>query len=779
MATETDPLRRTSIGVVAQLPGARLAGPRTNSALQLAESLRDINPEARQLMQGIAEDRAAKAQAQAKKDAIEASGSLLADAVREGKIKPTQNPWYVQAYNREAAAIRAQSALQDLQVQSTSWEEQDDPQAFNERWRKEVGAVSEGFDGEDYAAGFTAVEGAVTSQVLQSNVARNSARIETERTQNLAALSTDALQQALRQNGGALTPNQAWAALAPAREQWFSTGGDETQWNKIIVGAVTSAAYGAKDKNLLDLLKAPELLHGPSEIGGVGPIGTSGPYQGPVNSIKEVPVPPSVPGGPAATKQVVVATAPVRRGFTLARPVEGPVTSGYGQRKRPMKGASTSHLAIDIGGKLGTPIKAQATGKVVSAGRNGGLGLSVRVDYGNGVQAIYSHLNSVEVKPGDLVAAGQKVGGMGKTGIATGVHLDYRVEVNGKRVNPETFNGQVGGEFEGQTPAEVPQAQVLPGFPGQDQPFDTGQQAPVNRYGAGPSLYGMPGVADQVESDRYRIGEAAMAQATEQMRLLDGQRSAKGYQGRDFLYQKYGTAVITGGVTRQQMVEDLSAQGLSVPEIAKALNFLNNDLGDSVGVANAQVTARGQDPGTAKALLDLQVRGATQGYTEEYGQQVGQLVLDGTISGNDARSMIGGALNKSDRDEAEQRTDAREQRAQQRYDESQKLVGSYSDLREEASNLVARVISKGEGLLPGQARRFRDPNLSKRYLREVQGAMQAHLAAHPKDWDGALAAGKAAAAYILNNLSTMAEGGTVSKQPSSSAAPSSGSNPRR
>ena len=74
---------------------------------------------------------------------------------------------------------------------------------------------------------------------------------------------------------------------------------------------------------------------------------------------------------------------------------------------------------------------------------------------------------------------------------------------------------------------------------------------------------------------------------------------------------------------------------------------------DSVGVANAQVAARGQDPGSAKALLDLQVQGLKNGYSDAYGEQIGQMVLDGTISGDDARQMIAGAISKSNSLEAE------------------------------------------------------------------------------------------------------------------------------
>lgn len=743
MARSTDPLRRDNLEVVARLPTARVEAPRTNAALQLADSLARLTPEAQRTMQGIAEKRAESARAQAKKDAIQASGAQLADAVRSGTIRPTQNPWYVDAYNRESAAIRATDGLQKLQTQSAGWDEKDDPQAFAERWRKEVGSFAEGFEGTEQIAGFSAAEQAVTSQVLQQNVARNAQRIETERVNNLGMLASDAIGRAYVSSGGRLSPNQVWDAIAPAREQWFATGGDQDGWNKIVVAAVTSTAYGTKQEGILDLLRAPELLYGPSDAGTFEVIAPDSAYQG-VTVTQVDPGPSEVAsGGEAAQAAPTLTVSAPKRGFSLAMPVEGRISSGFGQRAAPMAGASTDHGGIDIAAPAGTPIKAQAVGRVVSAQREGNAGNVVRVDYGNGVVASYAHMSSFSVQEGDMVAPGQSLGGVGRTGNATGNHLHYVLRVNGERVDPTQFRGQVGGEFAGVTQSSPQAVPSQPGFPGADRPYQS--QPLQNTYAAGPSLYGLPGVADQIESDRYRISAAAEAAPLQRMRELENQRKERAFAGRDFIYQRYGTAVLTGGVTRNQIIEDLGGQGFSAPEIALALNFIRDPLSDSVAVANAQVAARQQNPGNAVNILDLALRGTQEGYSPGYEQQVQDAILRGDISGSEGQSMVQGSLSRTRQIESEARADRSEARAQARFDEANSPgegAKTATALKQQADNLAAAtavVVQRVTGV---------------RNVDEIEAAVganilrvaRAHLATNPGDWDGAYAAARAEAA---------------------------------
>lgn len=119
-------------------------------------------------------------------------------------------------------------------------------------------------------------------------------------------------------------------------------------------------------------------------------------------------------------------------------PVSGPITSGFGARTPPTKGASSYHPAIDIAAPAGTPVKAAAGGIVVTSGRMGGLGNVVIVDHGGGTISEYGHLSELIAQRGQRVEQGQVIGKVGSTGISTGAHLDYRVKTGGRYVDPRT-----------------------------------------------------------------------------------------------------------------------------------------------------------------------------------------------------------------------------------------------------------------------------------------------------------------------------------------------------
>jgi murein DD-endopeptidase MepM/ murein hydrolase activator NlpD len=121
---------------------------------------------------------------------------------------------------------------------------------------------------------------------------------------------------------------------------------------------------------------------------------------------------------------------------TFINPTEGRVTSGFGPRRAPTAGASTFHRGIDIAAPAGTAVKAAAGGVIVHAGKLGGLGNAIIVDHGGGTITEYGHLSSVLVQRGQRVGQGQQIGGVGNTGISTGAHLDYRVKVGGRYVDP-------------------------------------------------------------------------------------------------------------------------------------------------------------------------------------------------------------------------------------------------------------------------------------------------------------------------------------------------------
>lgn len=79
---------------------------------------------------------------------------------------------------------------------------------------------------------------------------------------------------------------------------------------------------------------------------------------------------------------------------------------------------------------------ASDNGTIVEAGWKGGYGNAVVIDHGNGTRTLYGHLSSINVKKGQVVEKGQKIGVMGSTGNSTGTHLHFEIHVNGSHINP-------------------------------------------------------------------------------------------------------------------------------------------------------------------------------------------------------------------------------------------------------------------------------------------------------------------------------------------------------
>lgn len=94
------------------------------------------------------------------------------------------------------------------------------------------------------------------------------------------------------------------------------------------------------------------------------------------------------------------------------------------------------HLGFDLAVTANVPISASQRGVVVHADYLGIYGNCVIVDHGLGVQSLYAHLSSIDVKTGDTVEKGQQLGRSGMTGLAGGDHLHFTTLVGGEQVNP-------------------------------------------------------------------------------------------------------------------------------------------------------------------------------------------------------------------------------------------------------------------------------------------------------------------------------------------------------
>ena len=140
---------------------------------------------------------------------------------------------------------------------------------------------------------------------------------------------------------------------------------------------------------------------------------------------------------PVAAVQGAYASGAASTDFPV-RPLEGRMTSPFGQRLHPVDGKEQVHLGTDIAAAAGTPIVAPAPGKVRFAGRRGGYGIVVEIDHENGYVTRYAQLQEHNVEKGDRLRAGQEFAKVGSSGRSTGPHLHVEVILNGEHVDPET-----------------------------------------------------------------------------------------------------------------------------------------------------------------------------------------------------------------------------------------------------------------------------------------------------------------------------------------------------
>lgn len=103
-----------------------------------------------------------------------------------------------------------------------------------------------------------------------------------------------------------------------------------------------------------------------------------------------------------------------------------------------------NHEGVDLGGRRDTPILAAHDGVVVYVGSEfRGYGKMILLEYDHEWATLYAHLDNVDVSPGEVVKAGYDMGGMGRTGAATGVHLHFELLHNRKPVDPLPFLGRI------------------------------------------------------------------------------------------------------------------------------------------------------------------------------------------------------------------------------------------------------------------------------------------------------------------------------------------------
>jgi len=117
-------------------------------------------------------------------------------------------------------------------------------------------------------------------------------------------------------------------------------------------------------------------------------------------------------------------------------PVRGWVSSGFGRRGSPFTGEDMMHGGLDISAPMSTPVKAPAAGIVIASGPEKSLGNVIVVSHGYGFKTLYAHMSKLRVRTGQNVKRGDLIGEVGNTGLSTGPHLHYEIELNGAAVDP-------------------------------------------------------------------------------------------------------------------------------------------------------------------------------------------------------------------------------------------------------------------------------------------------------------------------------------------------------
>jgi murein DD-endopeptidase MepM/ murein hydrolase activator NlpD len=119
------------------------------------------------------------------------------------------------------------------------------------------------------------------------------------------------------------------------------------------------------------------------------------------------------------------------------------ISSPFGPRILPGKPlAGTYHYGIDLPAPAGAAVRAAAAGDVVTLHRRGPGGLEIELRHKGGLTTFYAHLGSVTPALAEgkrQVAAGEKLGVVGRTGVTYGTHVYFEVRINGERVDPAAY----------------------------------------------------------------------------------------------------------------------------------------------------------------------------------------------------------------------------------------------------------------------------------------------------------------------------------------------------
>jgi hypothetical protein len=538
-------------------------------------------------------------------------------------------------------------------------------------------------------------------------------------------------------------------ALAPAKAQWIATGGSIEDWNKLAIPAVTTASYSIRSPGLLDLLKDPALLNGPRRRGhpvyGDGVDGETPDLPDPL-----APSPKATPRGEAPP----VSTGPGRR---LTPPAMGRITNTFAQHTA--RGSAWGGHRGPHRHQAHHPHRRHRSGRA----RRASSGLFVKIVSPDGkVSRSLAHLSLAQVQNGQHVTPGRSSGARASQETPPGPTSTGSSRLMARTLTPSATTSRRKAQTR-RTKQPFKAARARP---------RTGRQRdhPPATHPDGPSLYDMAGVADQVESDRYRIRSSVNSEATDRLQAIAADRKLKGLEATDRLYATFGSKLLTGDVSADTIVSTLGKE-YAPQVIAEAMSNIRAAVADTEGLGRARLGLNDTDPQKSKELFDLATEGRTSGWSQDYEDRVGQKVISGEISASDGISMVGAAIERAHSQQAEARAQANFDRANppstpgqtiKRAGDTKAGIDKYAQLLSSSLRRVGKVMT---------APQF---NYAKRLLTE---AVLTHLVNHPGDYAGAE---QVARDFIASIVGKNLPGAAATATPKPSApASSGGSNPRR
>ena len=126
----------------------------------------------------------------------------------------------------------------------------------------------------------------------------------------------------------------------------------------------------------------------------------------------------------------------IKNKYSFIKPINGKITSRFGEREVLINGMTSDHKGIDIAANKGTEIKAAIDGQVEVASSNSQYGKFIKIKKDD-ILTVYAHCKELKVSKGDKINQGDVIATVGTTGVSTGPHLHFEIRFNNRYIDPE------------------------------------------------------------------------------------------------------------------------------------------------------------------------------------------------------------------------------------------------------------------------------------------------------------------------------------------------------